>query len=153
MLTLVALLAAPVSSMAQDNDNPTIAWIKWGDSRNVALAEKAILDMLEVYGFINAEERALLDEEHSIEGERLNIIYGDALFDRIEANTIIDKALDRDADVFLTFTTQMTQIVYYAIREFIDPPKLIFTVTSGPYITGVADSSVSNPTLSSARCR
>ena len=144
MLTLVALLAAP-ASMAQGNENPTIAWIKWGDSRNVALAEKAILDMLEVYGFISADERALLDEEHSIEGERLNIIYGDALFDRIEANTIIDKALDRDADVFLTFTTQMTQIVYYAIREFIDPPKLIFTVTSGPYITGVADSSCVKP--------
>ena len=144
MLTLVALLAPP-ASMAQGNDNPTIAWIKWGDSRNVALAEKAILDMLEVYGFISADERALLDEERSIEGERLNIIYGDALFDRIEANTIIDKALDRDADVFLTFTTQMTQIVYYAIREFIDPPKLIFTVTSGPYITGVADSSCVKP--------
>ena len=144
MLTLVALLAPP-ASVAQGNDNPTIAWIKWGDSRNVALAEKAILDMLEVYGFISAEERALLDEERSIEGERLNIIYGDALFDRIEANSIIDKALDRDADVFLTFTTQMTQIVYYAIREFIDPPKLIFTVTSGPYLTGVADSSCVKP--------
>jgi len=143
-LTLVSLLAAQ-ASMAQPDDNPTIAWIKWGDSRNVALAEKAILDMLEVYGFISAEERALLDEEHSIEGERLNIIYGDALYDRIEANAIIDKALDRNADVFITFNTQMTQIVYYAIREFTDPPKLIFTVTSGPYITGVADASCVKP--------
>ncbi|MDE2777000.1 MAG: ABC transporter substrate binding protein [Chloroflexota bacterium] len=143
-LTLVSLLAAQ-ASMAQPDDNPTIAWIKWGDSRNVALAEKAILDMLEVYGFISAEERALLDEEHSIEGERLNIIYGDALYDRIEANAIIDKALDRNADVFITFNTQVTQIVYYAIREFTDPPKLIFTVTSGPYITGVADASCVKP--------
>jgi len=144
MLTLVSLLAAQ-ASMAQPDDNPTIAWIKWGDSRNVALAEKAILDMLEVYGFISVDERALLDEEHSIEGERLNIIYGDALYDRIEANTIIDKALDRNAEVFITFNTQMTQIVYYAIREFTDPPKLIFTVTSGPYITGVADASCVKP--------
>jgi len=144
ILILVSLLVAP-SAMAQGEDNPTIAWLKWGDSRNVALAEKAILDMLEVYGFINEEERALLDEERSIEGENINVIYGDALFDRMEANTIIDKALDRDADVFVTFTTQMTQIVYYAIREFIDPPKLIFTVTSGPYITGVADSSCVKP--------
>lgn len=144
VLTLTSLLFAP-AAMAQNEDNPTIAWLKWGDSRNVALAEKAILDMLEVYGFITAEERAMLDEERSIEGERLNIIYGDSLFDRMEANAIIDKALDRDADVFLTFTTQMTQIVYYAIREFIDPPKLIFTVTSGPYITGVADSSCIKP--------
>ena len=143
-LVLIGLLACP-AAMAQTNDKPTIAWLKWGDSRNVALAEKAILDMLEVYGFINPEERALLDQERSIEGERVNIIYGDSLFDRMEANVLIEEALDRDADIFVTFTTQMTQIVYYSIREFIDPPKLIFTVTSGPYITGVADSSCVKP--------
>ena len=143
-LVLIGLLVGP-AALAQDNDKPTIAWIKWGDSRNVALAEKAILDMLEVYGFITPEERALLDEEQSIEGERVNIIYGDSLFDRMEANVLIEEALDKDADIFLTFTTQMTQIVYYSIREFIDPPKLIFTVTSGPYITGVADSSCVKP--------
>lgn len=144
---LLVLIAMPFASaaFAQSDDKPTIAWLKWGDSRNVALAEKAILDMLEVYGFINAEERAMLDEEISIEGENINIIYGDSLFNRIEANAIIDEAIDKDADVFVTFTTQMTQIAYYAIREFVDPPKLIFTVTSGPYITGVADSSCVKP--------
>ena len=78
------------------------------------------------------KERAALDVERSIEGEKLNVVYGDALFDRTEANVIIDEALDRGADVMVTFTTQMTQIAYYAIREFMDPPKLIFTVTSGP---------------------
>jgi len=143
-LAVISLLATP-ASFAQDDDKPTVAWLKWGDSSNVALAEKAILDMLQVYGFINEDERALLDDERSIEGERINIIYGDSLFDRIEANAIIDEALDKDADVFVTFTTQMTQIAYYAIREFIDPPKLIFTVTSGPYITGVAQSSCIKP--------
>ncbi|MCY3979374.1 MAG: ABC transporter substrate binding protein [Chloroflexi bacterium] len=144
MLTLISLLFSS-TAIAQEDDKPTIAWLKWGDSSNVALAEKAIKDMLQAYGLINAEERALLDDERSIDGERLNVIYGDSLFDRMEANAIIDEALDKDADVFLTFTTQMTQIVYYAIHEFIDPPKLIFTVTSGPYITGVADSSCVKP--------
>lgn len=145
LLLALTLLTFTPHAMAQDTDKPTIAWLKWGDSSNVALAEKAILDMLEVYGFINADERALLQDERSIEGERINVIYGDSLFDRMEANAIIDEALDKDADVFVTFTTQMTQIVYYAIREFIDPPKLIFTVTSGPYITGVAQSSCVKP--------
>ncbi len=144
MLTLVSLLVAP-SAIAQDDDKPTVAFLKWGDSSNVALAEKAMLDMLEAYGFINPAERALLDEEQSIEGENINIIYGDALFDRIEANVIIDKALDRGADILVTFTTQMTQIAYYAIRDFLDPPKLIFTVASGPYITGVADAPCVKP--------
>ncbi|MDE2951258.1 MAG: ABC transporter substrate binding protein [Chloroflexota bacterium] len=144
LFIVIALLIAPASG-AQDDDKPTVAFLKWGDSSNVALAEKAIMDMLQVYGFINEEERGLLNEERSIEGENINIIYGDALFDRIQANAIIDEAIDRDADVLVTFTTQMTQITYYAIRDFIDPPKLIFTVTSGPYITGVAESSCVKP--------
>ncbi len=144
LVIVIALLIAPATG-AQDDDKPTVAFLKWGDSSNVALAEKAILDMLQVYGFINEEERALLNAERSIEGENINIIYGDALFDRIQANAIIDEAIDRDADVLVTFTTQMTQITYYAIRDFIDPPKLIFTVTSGPYITGVAESSCVKP--------
>ncbi|MDE2818826.1 MAG: ABC transporter substrate binding protein [Chloroflexota bacterium] len=144
LVIVIALLIAPATG-AQDDDKPTVAFLKWGDSSNVALAEKAILDMLQVYGFINEEERGLLNEERSIEGENINIIYGDALFDRIQANAIIDEAIDRDADVLVTFTTQMTQITYYAIRDFIDPPKLIFTVTSGPYITGVAESSCVKP--------
>jgi len=144
LVIVIALLIAPATG-AQDDDKPTVAFLKWGDSSNVALAEKAIMDMLQVYGFINEEERALLNAERSIEGENINIIYGDALFDRIQANAIIDEAIDRDADVLVTFTTQMTQITYYAIRDFIDPPKLIFTVTSGPYITGVAESSCVKP--------
>jgi chromosomal replication initiation ATPase DnaA len=54
------LLTFTPHALAQNNDKPTIAWLKWGDSSNVALAEKAILDVLEVYGFINTDERALL---------------------------------------------------------------------------------------------
>ena len=117
LLTLMSLLGlAP--ALAQNDDNPTVAFLKWGDSSNVALAEKAIYDTLEVYGLINADERALLDQERSFEGEHLNVVYGDALFDRLEANVIIERAIDRGADVLVTFTTQMTQITYYAIREF-----------------------------------
>ena len=119
--------------------------VEMGRFQKCCLSRKSHLGYAGSYGFINAEERALLDDERSIEGERINVIYGDSLFDRMEANAIIDEALDKDADVFVTFTTQMTQIVYYAIREFIDPPKLIFTVTSGPYITGVAQSSCVKP--------
>ncbi len=145
MILVMILVFAASTALAQADDKPTIAFLKWGDSSNVALAEKAILDMLGAYGFINAAERALLDDEQSIEGENINVIYGDALFDRIEANYIIEKAIDRGAEVLITFTTQMTQIAYYAIRDFIDPPKLIFTVTSGPYITGVADSACVKP--------
>jgi len=141
---LCALLAL-CCLWAQAEEPATIALLKWGDSSNVGLAEKAILDMLQAYKLINDEERAQLEQERSIRGEHIHVVYGDARFDRSEANAIIDEAIDKGAEVLVTFTTQMTQIAYYAIRDFIDPPKLIFTVTSGPYITGVAQSSCIKP--------
>ncbi len=79
--------------LAADDDKPTIALLKWGDLNTVALAEKGVLDMLQAYGYINEDERAIVNEERSLEGENINIMYGDALFDRAQANFIIEDAL------------------------------------------------------------
>ncbi len=49
------------------------------------------------------------------------------------------------ADVLVTFTTALTQIAYFAIRDYVDPPALVFSLVSGPYITGIADSSCIKP--------
>lgn len=144
ILMLVSLTVAP-STMAQANDKPTIAFLKWGDLNTVALAEKGVLDMLQAYGFINDAERALIIQEQSFEGENVNIMYGDALFDRAQANVIIEEAIDQNADVLVTFTTALTQIAAYAIADFSDPPALIFSLVSGPYITRIADASCLKP--------
>ncbi|MCY3779276.1 MAG: ABC transporter substrate binding protein [Chloroflexi bacterium] len=133
------------TSIAQNDDKPTVAFLKWGDLNTVALAEKGVLDMLQAYGFINEEERALISQEKSFNGEKINIIYGDALFDRAQANVIIEEAIDQDADVLVTFTTALTQIAAYAIADFSDPPALIFSLVSGPYITKIADASCVKP--------
>ena len=144
IVILMSLLSAP-ASIAQDGSKPTIALLKWGDLNTVALAEKGVLDTLQAYGFINEEERSAVNEERSFEGENINIIYGDALFGRAQANFIIEEAIDQGADVLVTFTTALTQIAYFSIRDFVDPPALIFSLVSGPYITGIADSSCVKP--------
>ena len=51
---LISLLLTP-GALAQADEKPTVALLKWGDSSNVGLAEKAIKDMLEAYGWINPE--------------------------------------------------------------------------------------------------
>lgn len=144
LLTLLSLLLSSTATALDDN-KPTIALMKWGDLNTVALAEKGVLDMLQAYGYINDDERALIAEERSFTGENVNIIYGDARFDRAEANAIIDEAIDQDADVLVTFTTALTQIVAFSIADFSDPPALIFSLVSGPYITGVADAACIKP--------
>ncbi len=144
LLAFVMFMVTPLA-IAQDQDKPTIALLKYGTLNTVALAEKGVLDMLAAYDYINEGERASLDQGRSIEGENIRVIYGDAFFDRAQANSIIEGAIDQGADVLVTFTTQLTQIAYFAIRDFVDPPALIFSLVSGPYITGIAEAPCIKP--------
>ena len=130
LIALISFLVVPAAIAA--DDKPTIALIKWGDLNTAALAEKGVLDMLEAHGYINEDELNRLNKGHSFEGENIKFIYGDALFDRAQANVIIDEAIDQGAEVLVTFTTQLTQIAAFAIRDFSDPPALIFSLVSGP---------------------
>ena len=144
LLCLSTALLLPLAK-AQDGDKPKIAFLKWGDLNTVDLAEKGVLDMLQAYGYINAAERERISREESFEGENVDVMYGDALFSRIEASALIDSAIDQDVDVMITFTTALTQIAAFAIQDFSDPPALIFSLVSGPYITKVATSSCIKP--------
>ena len=77
VLALFMLLFAPLS-MAQDDDKPTIAILSFGYHSNINLSVKGTLDMLQAYGYINQEERAALDQRQDLEGEGINIFWGDA---------------------------------------------------------------------------
>ncbi|MCY3781450.1 MAG: ABC transporter substrate binding protein [Chloroflexi bacterium] len=137
LLMAVLLIAAP--ALAGDDDKPTVAILRYGGTPLTALAEKGILDMLEAYGLVNAEERAVLDEAEDLEGERINVIYGDAGFDIPAANIMVEDALDRGADALLTLSTPVSQIAANATREMDDPPALIFAIVTTPYFAGIAD--------------
>ena len=90
--TLLSLLIIPIA-VADYHENPTIAIIRFGPLRPFQLSEKGTVDMLEVYGLISAEERAILDERRDLDGENINIIWGDAEFDFPTANLLVEGAL------------------------------------------------------------
>lgn len=136
-IVLAMLMAAP--GLAQDAENPTIAFLRYGGSSLISLSEKGILDMLQAYGMINEEERAVLDESEDLEGEHINVIYRDAGFDLSTVNLMIEDALDNGADVLLTLSTPVTQLAANITREMDDPPQIIFAIVGTPYFAGVAD--------------
>ena len=144
ILALSALLLAPLA-MADDDEKPTLAFLRFGGSTLISIAESGILDTLELYGFISPDERAGLNESVDLEGEHIDVVYRDAGWDIATANLMIEDALDRGADVLMTWSAPVTQIAANMLSEMDDPPVIIFTIVMTPYIPGVADTPCVKP--------
>ena len=142
--TLLSLLIIPIA-VADYHENPTIAIIRFGPLRPFQLSEKGTVDMLEVYGLISAEERAILDERRNLDGENINIIWGDAEFDFPTANLLVEGALDRGADVIITITTPVSQAAANATIDMDEPPIVLFNTVTSPYAAGFADTPCIKP--------
>ncbi len=147
ILLMIVVLALSASSalMAQADDKPTLAILSYGYHSNIQLSVKGTLDMLQDYGYINEEERALLDQQQDVEGEGINIFWGDAAYDIGFANLMVRDALNRDPDALITITTPVTQIAAKATLDMDDPPPVFFNVVSNPYFAGIADAPCIKP--------
>ncbi len=143
LIALLALIAAP--AMAQNDEKPTIAILSFGYHSNVNLSVKGTLDMLQAYGYINQDERAVLDQQQDLEGEGINIFWGDAAYDIGFANLMVRDALDKDPDALITITTPVAQIAAKSTLDMDDPPLVIFNVVSNPYVAGIADAPCIKP--------
>ena len=141
---IVLLLLLPADALAQENDNPVIALLRFGSSPSFGVTEGAILDILESYGFISGDENRILEERKDLEGENINIYWGEA-DDFPSINFIVNEALDREADVLVTLTTPLTQIAVKATSELDDPPTVLFTSVYNPYEAGIAEASCIKP--------
>ncbi|MCY3947540.1 MAG: ABC transporter substrate binding protein [Anaerolineaceae bacterium] len=144
IVSILALLLSP-TVRAKDDEIPTIAIMSFGYHSNINLSVKGTLDMLQAYGYIDQEERAVLDQRQDLEGEGINIFWGDAGYDIGFANLMVRDALDRDPDALITITTPVTQIAANATLEMEDPPVVIFNVVSNPYFAGIADAPCIKP--------
>lgn len=133
MLLVLLQLALVPSAMAQDDANPTIAILRFGPLSAYEVTEGAILDTLQGFGFINADERSLLDERRDLEGENINIIWGDGGFDFPTVNLMVEEALDQEPDVLLTLSSPVTQIAMNITLNMDLPPVLLFTSVYHPY--------------------
>ena len=143
-LLILIVLAAPIAS-AQDNDQATVAFLKFGPSLSDASLETAVIDTLLVYEWITAEEHALLNERQDIEGEKINLFWADASYDLTNVNIMVDNALDRGADVLLTLSTPVTQIAVNTTLDQDQPTPVLFSAVYSPYQAGLADAPCIKP--------
>ena len=142
LFSLFMLLPAGVHA---DDDAPTLAFLRFGQSSSFVLTDRAVLDMLEVYGYINVDERATLEAGNDLRGDKINILYRDAGFDLPTANLMVEDALDEGADVFLTVSTQVGMIAVNAMSGMDDPPALVFAIVTDPDATGLATATCIKP--------
>ena len=146
LLYAALLICLLMGSLAlADDDLPTLAYLRFGTNPQLELTDKAVLDMLQAYGYISAEERATMTGGNDLHGEKINILYRDAGFDLPTANLMIEDALDEGADVFLTLSTEVGTIAASAIAEMDDPPIMVFTIVSLPYRAGIAQAPCIKP--------
>lgn len=155
LLFVLCLLSLPLASavMAQDNNNPTVAILRFGEAPTVLAVEQGIMDILQSHGFINAEEREIITgvstpgdrQRIDLEGEHINIIWGDANYDLSALNLIIDQMLDQDLDALVTISTPATQAAVNATTNIEEPPALLFTAVYNPYRAGIANAPCIKP--------
>ena len=145
-VVLFALLLAPLA-IAQDAENPTIAILRFGDAMNddISSTENGVLDVLEAFAYISADERATLAGRNSLEGENIGIVWGDAAFDFGNAALAVDSALDQGADVLITLSTPMTQAAINATSDMDNPPAIIFAAVFNAAAAGIAESACEKP--------
>ncbi|MDE2859498.1 MAG: ABC transporter substrate-binding protein [Chloroflexota bacterium] len=146
MLALLVLaLLLPLAGGGAADDKPTIAILRFGDLPTYDVTEGAILDVLESYGFISAEENAILHSRQDLEGENIQIIFGSANFDLPTASLMLENALDYEPDALITLTTTVTQMAVNATSNMEEPPALLFTSVYNPYEAGIAQSPCIKP--------
>ncbi len=145
LLVLIVLLLLP-AALAQDDDNPTIAILRFGPIASHDFTEGAVLDILESYGYISSDENRVLEERQDLEGENINIIWGDAGWDLATINIMTENALDQGADIFVVLGTPVVQIVVSTTLDMEDPPVVLFTSAYNPYEAGIAQAPCIKPT-------
>ena len=100
--------------------------------------------MLQGYGLISEEEREALNSRQDIQGEQLNIFWGSADLDLADANIVVERAIDEQADALVIFSTTMSQIAVNLTSGMSDPPIVIFH-TADPYAAGLAEAACIKP--------
>ncbi len=136
---LILALLLPLAAVQAD-EHPTIAILSFGELPTNAVTEGAVLDVLESYGFIKADERATLYEQSDLTGEQLRIIRGSANFDLPTANLLIEQALDEEPNALITLSAAITQLAVAATSDLEDPPVVLFTSVFNPFEAGIAES-------------
>ena len=143
-LALLLLAIMTPAAIAQD-DNPTVAILRFGPLGNTINAESGILNALESYGFITEMDHRILEQRVGHAAENINIIWGDANFDLATASLMMEDALDAEPDALVTIGAQTTLSALAATLEMDEPTPVIFVAVSEPFGLGIAESACEKP--------
>lgn len=144
VLALLVLLVPASLADGHGMDHPTIAILQW--SSDPFPHSEVMLNILQSNGFISAEERAVLDAEGVLDaGEHINIIRGSADSNFVDANLLVESALDAGADVLVTISAEMTQVAVNITSAMEEPVPVIFFNVFNPVEAGIAQSSCIKP--------
>ena len=144
-LSLFAVVIWLASATAAQSDNPTIAILRFGALPSMDVAEGAVLDLLESYGYLSPEENRILESRRDHQARNINIIWGDAGFDYPTISLMVEDALDQGADVLVTLGTPVTLTAVNTTMDMPDPPTVLFTAVHNPYLAGIAEASCIKP--------
>jgi putative ABC transport system substrate-binding protein len=117
--------------MSQDDDVPTVAIIRLGPLPPFEFSQQGTLDVLEAYGYVD--------------GENINLIFGDAAMDVSTANLLLEDAIDQEADYIITITTPVSIAAMNITQDMENPPFILFNTVTDPYSTGIVDASCLKP--------
>ena len=146
LLVIIASLTSIALAYGQDSDSPTVAILRYGGAPGeTTFSEFGVLEILQADGFITAEERAALDTRQDLEGEHINIFWGDAGWDLATVNLMVDDALGREADAVITVTTPVTRAALNATLDMDEPPALLFASVFNPAESGIAAAACDKP--------
>ena len=132
------LLCCAPTVAAQSDDKPKIAILRFGFFPTLHWMEGALLDTLALYGWLSADERESLRERQDLQGEKLDIVWGDADFDFSSVTIMVDQALDEGADVLVALSTPVTQVAVNQTLPLDDPPVILFAGVHNPAQAGIA---------------
>ncbi len=141
----ICLFALLIAGVAQADDNPTVAILRFGPAVTATYIEDNLLGGLLRMGFVNEAEFQTLLQRQDLAGERINILWGDAQFDFSAAQTLVESVLDKDVDAIVASSTPVTLAALTATTGLDDAPAIIFGEVYAPYAAGIADSSCVKP--------
>ena len=140
LMLAVVLLAGLLVAPAAAEEHPTIAVLTFGMPAGAGglNVQYGLFSVLQAGGFLTAEETVALFEGTELEGEKVNILRGDAGYDFAAANALVETMLDEGATVLVTQSTPMTLVAMNVTQGMENPPPIFFAQAVSPYESGIA---------------
>ena len=140
LLTLMIILSIASMSLvsAQDEDNPTVAILRYGGAaEETTFSEYGVLDMLQARAIFGGRA-PIAGYAPGLGGREYRHLLGRRRLGSGDRQLMVDDALGREADVLITVTTPVTRAALNATADMDEPPPLLFASVFNPLEAGIA---------------